>query len=65
MPSPSEVYRQNAAECERRAERVTDALAKRTFRDAAKHWLNLAALVEGPELVIEFVLPPEKKPTEN
>ena len=65
MPLPSEVYRQNAAECEQRAERATDVLAKRTFRDAAKHWLNLAALVEGQELVIEFVLPPEKNSTEN
>lgn len=49
MLLPSEVYRQNAAECERRAERATDALAKKTFRDAAKQWLNLAALVEGQE----------------
>jgi len=65
MPLPSEVYRQNAAECERRAERATDALAKKTFRDAAKQWLSLAALVAGQELVIEFVLPPEKKPTGN
>ena len=65
MPLPSEVYRQNAAACEQWAERATDVLAKKTFRDAAEQWLNLAALVEGPELVIEFVLPPEKKPTEN
>jgi len=65
MPLPSEVYRRKAAECEQRAERATGTLAKKTFRNAAKQWLSLAALVEGQELVIEFVLPPEKKPTEN
>jgi len=65
MPLPSKVYRQKAAECEQWAERATGTLAKKTFRDAAKHWLNLASLVEGQELVIEFVLPPEKKPTED
>jgi len=27
--------------------------------------VELRGLVEGQELVIEFVLPPEKKPTEN
>ena len=65
MPLPSEVYRRKAAECEQRAEHATGTLAKKAFRDAANHWLNLASLVEGQELVIEFVLPPEKKPTEN
>src|SRR5262245_7060293 len=33
---PAEAYRQNAAECERLAERATDVFAKMTFRDAAK-----------------------------
>jgi hypothetical protein len=53
MPLPSEVYRQKAAECEQRAERATGTLAKKTFRNAAKQWLSLAALVEGQGLVIE------------
>jgi cell shape-determining protein MreC len=49
MPSPAEVYRQNAAACNQLAERATDALAKQTFRKSAEAWLNLAALAEGQE----------------
>ena len=43
------VCRKRAAECEQWAERVTDTLAKQTFRNSAEHWLNLAALVEAQE----------------
>jgi len=49
MPSPAEVFRENAAACEQLAEHATDALAKQTFRNAAEHWLSLAALVAGQE----------------
>jgi len=49
MPSPADIYRQKAAECEQRAKSTTDALAKQTFRKLAEQWLSLAALVEGQE----------------
>src|SRR5262245_45399302 len=49
MPSPAEVYRQKAAECEQWAESAADTLAKQTFRDLAEQWLRLAALVEAQE----------------
>ena len=50
MPSPAEVYRQKRSRVRAFwAERATDTLAKRTFRDLAEQWLRLAALVEGDQ----------------
>ena len=57
MPSPAEVYRENAAGCEQWSERATDALVKMTFRDLAEQWLRLAVLVEAAKEKSEWLLP--------
>jgi hypothetical protein len=42
MTLPAEMYRLNAAECERECARATTPVLKRKYRDLAQQWRDMA-----------------------
>jgi hypothetical protein len=42
----AEAFRIKAAECDKKADQVTDVEAKRLFREAADNWLSMAIQAE-------------------
>jgi hypothetical protein len=59
MTLPAEMYRLNAAECERECARATTLVLKRKYRDLAQQWREMAE--QADRAVVKRTQRPERK----